>query len=179
MTKSIISAVLFISLWVSSTAGAAVALTDNPPDTYTVVKGDTLWGISGKFLKEPWRWPEIWDINKDQIKDPHWIYPGDLIVLDRSGADPKLRVVRSTDPDAARLSPRTRVEVLEAQPIPSVPAGVIGLHTSPTWVRSRALGLAPSTGLAAAHLGTGRESAATIRLNASAGREHGILRDCG
>lgn len=142
MTKSIISVLLFISLWAGGPAGAAVTLTDNPPETYTVVKGDTLWGIAGKFLKEPWRWPEIWDLNKTQIKDPHWIYPGDLIVLDRSGAEPRLRVVRNTD--TTRLSPRTRVETVEAQPIWSVPAGAIGpFLTRPLVVEPSALDTVP------------------------------------
>ena len=142
MNKSIISAVLFISLWAAGIGSAAVALTDNPPETYTVVKGDTLWDISGKFLKEPWRWPEIWDMNKDQIKNPHWIYPGDLIFLDRSGADPRLRLVRGVD--TSRLSPRTRVEELDVQPIPSVPAGVIGPFLSrPLLIEASALDNAP------------------------------------
>jgi len=142
MIKSIISAVLFTALWVSGTSNAAVALADNPPDSYTVVKGDTLWGISGKFLKEPWRWPEIWDINRDQIKNPHWIYPGDLIVLDRSGASPRLRVLR--EPGTERLSPRMRVEELQDQAIPAVPSAVIGPFLSqPLVVPSSTLDDAP------------------------------------
>lgn len=96
------------------------------PDVYTVVKGDTLWDISGMFLERPWLWPEIWRINP-QISNPHLIYPGDRIALVYVEGQPQLvlergvagRTVRAIPSDTVSLSPEVRYEPLESA-IPAI-----------------------------------------------------------
>jgi hypothetical protein len=116
-----------------ATATAAVALAAEPtiplasdaPDRYTVVKGDTLWGIAGKFLQEPWRWPEIWHLNKEQIKNPHLIYPGDIVFLDYVNGQPRLRLGKQvTGAGNIKLSPEVHDEPI-SKAIPSIPANAI------------------------------------------------------
>jgi hypothetical protein len=102
--------VFFLSLLtVSSFIGAqTVQVNPDHPDQYTVQEGDTLWDISGKFLVDPWRWPEIWQVNS-QINDPHLIYPGDIIRLSYDGESPILTVNRARNGGrTVKLSPSVR-----------------------------------------------------------------------
>jgi len=96
----------------------------NAPDQHKVVRGDTLWDISGRFLQHPWCWPQVWDLNRDQIRDPHWIYPGQIVYFDRAAG--RLRIGQGADSLAqVRLSPQTRVTSLTQDAIPSIPIRVI------------------------------------------------------
>ena len=72
-------------------------LAPNAPDTYTVKTRDTLWDISKMYLRSPWRWPELWGMNLQQIRNPHLIYPGQILVLDKSGGRARLRVGQAVD----------------------------------------------------------------------------------
>ncbi len=107
--------------------GENIQLQSNAPDRYTVVKGDTLWHISGKFLKKPWLWPRIWGLNKDTIKNPHWIYPGDIVVLDRSGPEPRLSVIQSGSHGlpVVKINPEERITPIENAAIPTIPMSAI------------------------------------------------------
>jgi len=88
------------------------------PIQYTVVRGDTLWDISARFLKNPWLWPEVWYINP-QVRNPHRIYPGDVIELVYVDGKPRLRLQRTAD-HSVRLSPKIHTQPLD-EPIPVIP----------------------------------------------------------
>jgi LysM repeat protein len=105
--RRIISA-LFISI--SSTLALAqgtppLQLADGAPDRHVVVPGDTLWGIAAKFLKDPYRWGELWKLNAEEIKNPQRIYPGQVIVLDKSGDQPRLKLVTVKEPRREYVEP--------------------------------------------------------------------------
>jgi hypothetical protein len=93
----------------------AVALAPNAPDSYVVKRGDTLWGIAKVFLRDPWFWPEIWQVNQ-QIQNPHLIYPGDTLRLVYIDGQPRLTLQRGIMErgDSARVLPRIRSQPLEA-----------------------------------------------------------------
>jgi len=115
--------------------GGSLGLQPDLPVRYTVKSGDTLWGISSRFLKDPWKWPDLWGVNRDAIKNPHLIYPGDVLVLDLTGATPRLRLDGAPDGGLSRwygyelqvtnLSPQIRSEPLTPLPIPAIPPKAI------------------------------------------------------
>lgn len=153
LRKSITALVFALSGLVSITALAQIpqtplAFKSDAPDRYVVVRGDTLWGISERFTDSPWRWPEIWNFNREQIRNPHWIYPGDVIVLDRvsgtlsiagpsgpagtagsEAGDRGAAGQRGLDAGGVvgtvKLSPRIRAESSARDAIPSIPPSAI------------------------------------------------------
>lgn len=99
-------------------------LAPNAPDSYVVKRGDTLWGISGMFLKRPWRWPELWGMNMEQIRNPHLIYPGQALFLEKTGDRARLRVGQPID-GTMKLSPRVRGQGIDNGAIASIPLHLI------------------------------------------------------
>ncbi|TQV70689.1 LysM peptidoglycan-binding domain-containing protein [Exilibacterium tricleocarpae] len=123
MKKTLIGLLTVAFLAVSAWAQEARLKPDHP-DRYTVVKGDTLWDISDKFLQNPWMWPEIWHVNP-QISNPHLIYPGDTIALIYIDGRPLLTVERGPkqfkmSPGDTKLSPSIHVLPL-GDAIPAIP----------------------------------------------------------
>ena len=122
----IISALILAVTAACAFAAEPIQLVDNPPDRHIVVPGDTLWGISGKFLKQPWRWPEIWNMNKAEIKNPHRIYPGDIILLEHFGGMPRLKIAK---PVTDKLQPKVYSEAIQ-QVVPSIQPSIIEPYIS-------------------------------------------------
>lgn len=119
-----------LGLWLVSAAVVAdtVVLKDGHPDTHTVVKGDTLWDISARFLRDPWLWTDIWDVNPE-IENPHLIFPGDVIRLVWRDGQPRLTVQRGLGSNTVKLGPQVRIEPIDTA-IPAIPLEKIG-----AWLR--------------------------------------------
>ena len=102
-------------------------LAPNAPDAYTVKTRDTLWEISKLFLKSPWRWPELWGMNLEQIRNPHLIYPGQILYLDKTGGRARLRMGQEVGSSSGtdKLSPRVRSTELGAGSLASIPFRLI------------------------------------------------------
>ena len=142
LRKSITTLVFVLFSGLGSGVFAQIApseLNASAPDRYTVVTGDTLWSISQRYFSAPQRWPALWNLNRDTVKNPNRIYPGDILVLDRSKG--QLEVIAS---DTVKLSPKIRMERTASTQIPSIPPALIEPYlTRPLVIEPNGLDNAP------------------------------------
>ena len=139
MIRRVLLSLLFLSFSLSLTA-AEVELNPDHPQQYEVVRGDTLWDISGRFLKYPWHWPELWSVNS-YIENPHLIYPGDLLTLVYRDGKPVLELTRGST--AYKMSPEAR-EIKLDKAIATIPLDEIrAFLTRPQVVSEGELAAAP------------------------------------
>ncbi|MEZ5530620.1 MAG: LysM peptidoglycan-binding domain-containing protein [Porticoccaceae bacterium] len=120
MKKALLGAIAACVIAVAAMAAEA-PFNNNVPEKYTVKKGDTLWDISELYLRDPWLWPEIWYVNP-QIRNPHLIYPGDIISLVYIDGRPRLMLERGSR--NVKLSPGIKV-LPHAEAIPTLPLDII------------------------------------------------------
>ncbi len=121
------------------------ALAPDAPEHYTVKRGDTLWALSGMYLTSPWRWPELWGMNKDQIANPHLIYPGQELRLVKEGGRARLEIVGGGGPSGeGKLQPTIRDAGADRDAIRSIPMNLIQPFLSqPLVLEANALNNAP------------------------------------
>ncbi len=122
MNKFIISLSILCSWAVAAPAATTVDLADGAPERYVVVQGDTLWAIAKRFLKDPWKWNDLWKSNQDQIRNPNRIYPGDILVLDRSAEEMRLKLLRT---ETVKLSPQVSAAPIAPVAVPTIPTADI------------------------------------------------------
>jgi len=125
--RKLLYALAATALLFTSWAQAQPEFKADHPERYTVVKGDTLWDISGRFLNNPWYWPEIWHVNP-QVANPHLIYPGDRLALVYINGKPRITKVATGD---VKLSPQIRSEAIDT-PIPAIPLDAIASFLTDT-----------------------------------------------
>jgi hypothetical protein len=123
---------------------------ETAPDRYVVQRGDTLWSIASKFLNDQWRWPEVWRMNQEQIRNPHNISPGDVLVLDRSVSPPQLRISDAGggpgagSAEAVKLLPRIYTLPSTSEVIPAIsPKAIEPFLTQPLIIEEGGLDKAP------------------------------------
>jgi hypothetical protein len=155
MKKCSTAVLLFLFVLVpQAVAKARCEFLTTVPNTHRVKEGDTLWQIAATFLENPWCWSTVWERNREQIRDPHWIYPGQTIYFDRERQQLSLR--QSDAGSVVHRSPSVRTESLRATPLPLIASELGQRLNKTTLVPTDALVLAPQV----AGLADGRRMAA-------------------
>jgi len=176
ISKSISHQLLILLLCTTFSAAslAESLLRDDHPKRYTVQKGDTLWDISGRFLRSPWRWPDIWHVNP-QVANPHLIYPGDELELVYINGKPQLRMKRGNR--TVKLSPNIRSTPWDGS-IPTIPIDAIAPFLSRPYVLEEGqLENAPYiVQFADEHVLGGAGQRAYVRSLPSAGSKYDVVR---
>lgn len=164
-----------------TTKSPRCAFRPNAPDQHKVVRGDTLWDISGKFLEHPWCWPQVWGMNREEIRNPHWIYPGQIVYLDRAAG--RLRLGKPVAGSAGtvptlRLAPQVRTEALGKEAVPAIPSGAIEPFLSqPLIVGDGELAGAPRiVATKERRVILGKDDVAYVRGNVGAGTSFQVFR---
>ncbi|MCG2585456.1 LysM peptidoglycan-binding domain-containing protein [Massilia sp. TS11] len=180
-----VAAACLIAAAVRPALAADCTILPAAPDQYQVVKGDTLWDISTKFLATPWCWPEVWGMNKDEIKNPHWIYPGQTIYLDREHKRLSLNKPGSADGTLGadglktfKLSPQLRTEGLGRDAVAAIPTGVIEPFLSqPQIVEDEDMKAAPRIAATQeGHLYLGKDDKAFVKGDLKGGTSFQVYR---
>ena len=175
------------ALFACAAAGPVQAATcefrPNAPDQHLVVRGDTLWDISGKFLEHPWCWPQVWGMNRDEIRNPHWIYPGQIVYFDRKTGRLTLNKPGSGDgadgiAGTTRLSPQIRTEGLGIDAVQSISSGLIEPFLSmPLIVETNELETAPRIAAAEeGHVYIGKDDKIYVRGALKGGTSFQVFR---
>lgn len=143
MRQPIIFIIILLGLLSAQSVYAnTIQLRSDSPEQHVVVPGDTLWGIASRFLENPWQWPQIWGLNREQVKNPHRIYPGDVIEIEKTVHGTRLKL--ASDKRTVKLSPRIRSEASGIKAIPSIPATAIEpFLTQPLVIEKNGLAKAP------------------------------------
>ncbi|KQQ33784.1 peptidoglycan-binding protein [Duganella sp. Leaf126] len=181
---------LAAALFVATAATAAAAPVNcqfrtDAPDRHVVVRGDTLWDIADKFLQQPWCWPTVWDLNRAEIANPHWIYPDQVIWFDRAAGRLRLGDSAGANHGAGnagvpteRRSPAVRSSAIGAAAIASIPSAEIAPFLSqPLIVENDALASAPRiVATADGHVFIGQGDQAYVRGNLGAATTFQVYR---
>ena len=180
----IAATVLFLGAAAAPASAAECLFRPNAPDQHVVVKGDTLWDISGTFLEHPWCWPQVWGMNREEIHNPHWIYPGQIVYFDRKNGRLSLNPPGSGDGSDGRgardgrLSPQLRTEGLGKDAVKSIASGVLEpFLTRPLVVEADELAGAPRIAASQeGHLYLGKNDKVYVRGDLKGGSSFQVFR---